>query len=318
VGDINNDGHLDIYITNLYENTLMLTNGDKTFTEISNSAGVTDYGMGWGTGFYDVDNDGWQDVYVANTPNYPNIMYQNLGNNAFIPVSENTVLSSEGSGFGVAGADIDHDGKIDLFVANSNDKTGNQLFWNQSNSLNHWLEIKPEGVISNRSGIGVRVIAKAGEKIFIDELNSGSGYAGQNSLIMHLGLGEITQLDTLKILWPSGVTDVILNVKTDQYLSIKEGSTGSQGTSDPLPKGLTLAPNPFDTHLEISYWFQQKNTIDFTFTDLTGRVIAEEKHLHQEPGKYTLFMNTHALNPGIYMGILNIGGEKFYQKIIKK
>ena len=316
VGDVNNDGHLDIYITNLYENTLLLNNGDKTFTEISESAGITDFGMGWGTGFYDVNNDGWQDIYVGNTPSYPNIMYQNLGDNTFAPISENTILSSTGSSFGVAGADINNDGWLDLFVANSNDKIGSQLFLNQTKENHHWLKVQLEGTTSNRTGIGTRIIAKSGDKIFIDELNSGSSYAGQNSLIMHLGLGEIEMLDSLKILWPSGKIDVMTNVETDQYLSIKESETSLVPPIE-VNSQIIIAPNPIVNETEIRYKLILQENVLIEIIDSKGRIISLWDLPQALPGEYIFDWNTEDMLPGVYICKITIGAKNFLKKVIK-
>ncbi|RMD73627.1 MAG: VCBS repeat-containing protein, partial [Bacteroidetes bacterium] len=112
-GDINHDGWLDIYITNLSFNTLYLNNGDGTFTDISDAAGVTDPGMGWGCTFLDCDNDTWPDIYMANDSYFsplPNVLYRNRGDLTFENISEGTPLASMFAGYAVAVADFDHNG----------------------------------------------------------------------------------------------------------------------------------------------------------------------------------------------------------------
>ncbi|MFM9984411.1 MAG: FG-GAP repeat domain-containing protein, partial [Flavobacteriales bacterium] len=121
-GDINNDGHLDIYVTNLGANYLFLNDGNSHFTEIAASAGVADPGMGWGCFFLDYDNDGWEDIYVVNDSQFSpvtNKLFHNNADTTFTIVSENTPLSSFHNGKGGIWADINNDGYPEIIVANN-------------------------------------------------------------------------------------------------------------------------------------------------------------------------------------------------------
>ncbi|MEO1438051.1 MAG: CRTAC1 family protein, partial [Bacteroidota bacterium] len=207
-GDINKDGFLDLYITNLYDNTLLLNNGDGTFTNIAVSAGVNDYGMGWGTNFLDFDNDGHVDIYVSNdtyfSP-YPNVLYKNNGDNTFTIVGENNIVSSTGGGYATACTDINDDGMIDLLIANAGMIEGNQLLRNLSPTNGNWLKVKAIGTVSNTSAIGARITVEANGEIFIDQVMAGNGYATQNSLTQHFGLGNAAMIDRVTVQFPSGI-----------------------------------------------------------------------------------------------------------------
>ena len=182
VADINNDGWMDIYITNLYENTLYLNNADGTFTDISAAAGVQDYGMGWGTFFIDYDNDGWQDIYVINDTHfspYPNVLYRNEGDNTFQKIGQYTDIASEQAGFGGACSDIDGDGFLDIVIANSGSAQGNQVFKNSGND-HHWIAFNLVGVRTNRNAVGAKVaiVYNGGEQQQFEEIHAGIGFAG--------------------------------------------------------------------------------------------------------------------------------------------
>lgn len=252
VADINNDGYLDMYITNLYENTLLLNQGDGTFQNISATAGIEDPGMGWGVQFADVDNDGWTDVYVANDSYFPvngtfygNVLYQNLGNQLFSQASYGTPLFSPYAGYGLASLDANLDGALDFLVANSG-QDGNQLLLNESPDAGNWVSVRLEGTQSNRSAVGARLELKAGDLLLTDELLAGSGFASQQSARLHFGLGSRSTVDQLTIYWPGGLVETYSQLPANQLLAFREGegplthrSLHHQATID-----LRVLPNP--------------------------------------------------------------------------
>lgn len=251
VADVDQDGWLDVYITNLYENVLFRNRGDGTFEEISAAAGVTDRGMGWGIAFLDYDNDTRPDIYVANETRFAvdyqffdNVLYRNENGLTFEVVSDD-VLKSPYGGYGLAVADLDKNGQPDLVIANSGQE-GNQLLLNQQENDHHWTRIKLEGTQSNRSAIGARVTLESGDVLLVDEVNAGTGFAGQNSLFLHFGLGSREQIDRLSILWPSGLEEVFENLPVDQTLSFKENSglTPVKHLEQSLPVDARIIPNP--------------------------------------------------------------------------
>ncbi len=260
-GDINNDGWLDLYITNRFENTLLLNNADGTFSNISESAAIMDLGMGWGTTFLDFNNDGWQDIYVVNDSYFspePNLMYQNMGDNTFTLVSEGTIISSMEGSYGVATSDVNRDGQVDVFVNNRGGSVGNQLLINQSNADNHWVNLQLTGTISNRSAIGARVQIICGEDRYTDEVAGGSGYASQNSLTLHFGLGEHEVIDQLFIRWPNGLEESYEQVAVDQTYAIVENQDITPVTVTVVPTqevlgptNIRVFPNPFSESFKI-------------------------------------------------------------------
>lgn len=257
VADINNDGYLDMYITNLYDNVLLLNQGDGTFSDITSTSGVNDLGMGWSTTFLDFDSDSFIDLYLVNDSNFsplPNRLFRNNGDNTFEIVSEDQVEQSFYWGYGSASLDFNQDGKVDLLVSNFGIHGGIQYFENVHENDNNWLQLKLEGVQSNRDAIGARITVQTGELTLTDEVNAGSGYASQNSLWQQFGLGDHTAIDRITIQWPSGQIDEIENIDANQALTIIEGQGVLVNTSTPLSTSFnySIYPNPASQVLNIS------------------------------------------------------------------
>jgi hypothetical protein len=234
VGDLNNDGFLDIYITNLYSNELLLNDQDGTFSTITSTAGVGDLGMGWGTAWLDYDNDGWQDIYVSNDSYFtpmPNILYRNRGDQTFEIKSDHTPLESMYGGYGLAVGDVNQDGKVDIFQANNGDDP-NQLFINNALPVdNHWIKMRFKGTQSNAAAIGTKVFVYNDGMIMTDEVCAGSSYASQNSFILHFGLGQQSMVEEIEIRWPNGLVETYTNIEADRLYDITEGEGIVSSTS---------------------------------------------------------------------------------------
>ncbi len=247
-GDYDLDGNLDIVKTNFAGDTPSLYHniGGGNFEDATFTAGLgkhTQY-LGWGVGFFDMDNDGWPDILICNGHVYPEveqlrseagyaqqkILYRNLRNGHFEDVSSQggpgimVPAPSRGAAFG----DFDNDGDIDVVVNTINDFP--QLLRCDSQLENNWLKIKTIGTKSNRSGIGARlrcVTHPPGETKphqQIDEVRSGGSYLSQNDLRVHFGIGKAEKVELLEIRWPSGAVDTLKDVKPNQMIVVKEGS----------------------------------------------------------------------------------------------
>lgn len=236
-GDYDNDGGLDLFVTNWLDenNVLYKNNGDGTFTDVSSRSGVFESGLGktcWGAVFFDMDNDTDLDLFFsaghidpATWENHgqPDVLLRNNGDGTFTDISEQvglTELDSPGVGRGVAAADYDGDGDVDLFVVNSGEKP--RLLRNDGGNKHNWIHIKTVGVESNRDGIGTRIKVITGNTEQIREVNAGSSYLSQNSSEVEFGLGNHNNIDTIIIEWTSGITQTLKNLPVNQKLIVIE------------------------------------------------------------------------------------------------
>ena len=241
--DYNGDGWLDIFVTNLsYEtNALYRNNGDGTFTDVIYEAhlGKESYlFVGFGTGFFDADNDGWRDIFIANghiidniedthgvlTYRQPDQIFRNQGNGTFQEVSASagdyfqSTAVSRGALFG----DYDNDGDVDMLVTQSNGPV--TLLRNETGTQHNWVRIKTVGIISSRDGTGTRVTLRAGGHTQIQEINRGASYLSSHDGRLHFGLGVHTTVDRLEVRWQSGVVQVFENLLTNREHVISEFS----------------------------------------------------------------------------------------------
>lgn len=240
-GDFNNDGWLDLYYTNssYQTNQLAINNQKGAFTLRSYALGHGDSTwlyVGWGTFWADLDNDGWEDIFVANGHLYPDadrfdmglkyrqrkLVFMNLGGKTFRESNAmwGAAVNQPDNSRGLAYGDIDNDGDLDVLI--NNQDAPPVLLRNDGGNQNAWLQVRLAGHSSNRSAIGTRLTLRSGGRLQIRETKAGSSYASQNDLRVHFGLGDSGKVDELEIRWPSGKTEKRAGIKPNQVLLIEE------------------------------------------------------------------------------------------------
>lgn len=226
-GDFDNDGHLDFYFSNAGPMALLQNQGDGTFANVAEAAGVRyPLGVGWGAVFLDYDNDGWQDLYLGimegvagGSPANP--LFHNNGDGTFTNLGEASGVGNQGRTIGVAAADYDQDGWVDLIVGNYD--AGYFLYRNMmgSQSANNWLTLKLVGSgYVNRDAVGARAwVTDSNGRTQMQEVKNGSSLGSGDWLELHFGLGAAT-VDQVRILWPNGQEDVLADLATNQRHTI--------------------------------------------------------------------------------------------------
>ena len=244
-GDYDNDGRLDLVVTNFQDqtNTLYHNEGTGLFSDVSYASKIGTMSLpylAWGVSFCDYDNDGYQDLFIANghldanvqafnpTGFYeqPNLLFRNNRDGTFdeVGVDSGSGMRLEKVSRGFAHADYDNDGDLDLLVTNL--KGIPDLLENKGGQ-NTWLIVKLIGTRSNRDAIGTKVKVTAGNLTQIREVRSGSSYLSQNDMRLHFGLGKHRQIDRIEIYWPSGLQEQLEAIEVNQILTLVEGSVKS-------------------------------------------------------------------------------------------
>ena len=319
-GDINNDGWSDLFTLDMLpegnrrqkllmapdnyakfelnlrsgfyyqymRNMLQLNNGNGTFSEIGQLAGISNTDWSWSALFTDFDNDGWKDLYVTNgylrdytnldfinymdqmvkrkgrlqredvleiikhmpSSDVTNYMFSNQGDLTFNNSTVNWGLSTPSNSNGAAYADLDNDGDQDLVVNNINRQAF--LFRNNSSGRDssNYLQITLGGSGGNTLGLGARISLYYQEKTQMAEQFLARGYLSSVSPVIHFGLGKVTMVDTVLVQWPDGLTTLLTNVATNQRLIIKQQNTANPILSQKMPENLFTPVATLLTHLD--------------------------------------------------------------------
>ena len=244
VADYDNDGNLDIFVTNFEneQNTLYRNLGTKGFLDVSAFAGVAQPAkpfVGWGTSLTDFDNDGWLDLFVVNGHVYPQmefvksdkvlgfrqplLLQRNTGNGKFEDISKASGLRDLPlfSGRGAAFGDLNNDGLIDVVISNLGDKPTVLLNTTENNNQKITFALIQNG--KNKQAIGARVTLKTDKRSMIQEVQAGSSYLSQNDFRLHFGLGNGEKIESVEVRWSDGKIEKILDVQPNQINTIMQG-----------------------------------------------------------------------------------------------
>jgi hypothetical protein len=324
ISDINNDGLPDIFVLDMlpvdnhrqkilfapdnYEkfdvtvrsgfyyqymrNTLQLNNGDGTFSEIAQLAGISNTDWSWAPLFADYDNDGWKDLFVTNgytrdftnldflkymndyiqskgrlnrqevleilkqmpASNVVNYVFKNNGDLTFTDISKQWGINTPSNSNGAAYADLDNDGDLDLVVNNVNLPAF--IYRNEADKQlkHHYLMVKLKGAGKNTDGLGAKItLYKNAKQQYLEQMPA-RGYQSTVSPILHFGLGKEEIVDSLRIVWLTGKQEVIKNIKADQLITVDEKNaiSGYQFPSVPAPIFREVKPPLSYSHISAS------------------------------------------------------------------
>jgi hypothetical protein len=237
--DMDNDGRPDIFHAAMFGNTFPLyRNMGSEFEDVTEKSGMTAFShrmTAWSVGAFDFDNDGWKDLFmgggaildneleVLHRPTLqPNKLVRNLGGFMFEDVSSTAgeeftePRAHRGAGFG----DLDNDGRIDIVVSTLNSPA--QVLMNRTEHGGHWILLNLVGTRDNRDGLGTRVKIVTAEGTQWNEATTAVGYNSSSDKRVHFGLGQATVIERIELQWPTGMRQVLTNVKVDQILKVVE------------------------------------------------------------------------------------------------
>lgn len=325
-GDYNNDGRLDIYLSNVATGGKLLTNqsnGDEcvVIENAEETMVAMSGGIGWGSVFVDVNNDGWEDLYVSgmliSNDQYSSQLFVNDGLGAFSEDDFGFVGDTVRS-FNNAIGDIDNDGQMEIMVINS--AGFNSQLWKAEKPDDNWLKVNLEGTVSNRDGIGAWISLYTEDNEQTRYTTCGNGFMGQNSENIHFGLADLEAIDSLTVTWPTGHIDRYYDIQASQILKSIEGETNNGivnidsdiniisdiGEHDNFESEINIYPNPFEDFIIIESSLQ---IIELRMYDMQGRLVLQQKEN---------VISTIGLNSGLYTLVIIDGKQKTEtRKIIK-
>ncbi|HMG86179.1 MAG TPA: CRTAC1 family protein [Terracidiphilus sp.] len=240
VGDFDLDGHLDVVKTHfqLQATGLYKNDGKGNFDDVAHQAGLAGERtyVSWGTCLFDLDNDGYPDIFWVTGNVYaevekinpkfpykgPRVLFRNRGNGIFARMGDEAgpAIGARHVSRGCAFGDFDNDGDLDIVIMNQHEPPS--LLRNDAPKENHWIKVRLEGTKSNRSAIGARVLVRYGGKTQAQAVLSQASYMSSNDPRLHFGLGSETHVD-LEVIWPSGAIEKYSGQSANQLVTILEG-----------------------------------------------------------------------------------------------
>ena len=312
LGDYNNDGWFDIYITNTQSsqagngNVLLMNNADGTFTNVAEETGTTFNSFAWGAVFLDADNDTLLDLYVSggfdgSIGSFLSAAFYHQQNDGTFVIPQNIGFENDTrKSYSNAIGDINNDGKPDIIVCN--DTENNFLWENKTVNENNWLKVKLEGVISNRDGIGNTIeISIDGQSQYRYTL-AGEGYLSQNSFYEFFGTGTATEIDYIKVTWTAtGIIETITNIDVNQAIIIKEGSGILSNTDIQTDNLFNMYPNPSNNGI-FKLSISDKERVSLQIFDLSGRLVTKKDDLRNNDE-----IDVSHYHKGIYIAKISSG-----------
>jgi len=334
VGDYNEDGWFDYYVTNIGQNHLLENKGEfQLFQERAIQAGVDNtitgkiddeigeflYATSWGTAFFDYDNDTYLDLFVSNghipaadfiknDEADPNKLFRNnQADGTFTDVSAAMGVDNTTICRGMAVADYDNDGDMDILVISIYDlditetEENHVLLYRNDSPPANWLKVELEGVTNNKHGMGSRVEVSVDGRTFMREIDGGSSHASHNSTIAHFGLADYEMVDELKVTWLGGEEQVFTNIAANQTVHIREGEETAIEERTKVLLQLNSSPNPFEESTQIQYQLPKNSAVELAIYDVSGRLVHQFEKQEQRAGKHVMGWNPNSdLASGVY------------------
>jgi hypothetical protein len=286
-GDIDNDGDMDLFVMNYDVNSHMwINNGAGVFTDIMSTCGITNTTTFFGTNatFHDFDNDGFVDLLITGNNHF---IYHNNGNSTFTAVSPNPFPYSTYKATAIAVGDLNGDGRLDCYASycdlfqSPNSSKNDKLWMNSTSNSNHYVIYDLVGGAipgySNKSAIGTIVKIYGGWGVQVREVRGGEAYGVQNTMAVHFGLGIYTSIDSVVIIWPSGIVDRPYSNPVDGHIVVNEGSFPTAISNSYIhPFRLNFGPNPMQEQLNVNLYNTDQfglHNLAVEIFDLNGKLV---------------------------------------------
>lgn len=348
IGDYNNDGEFDIYITNIHDhhpNPLYQNTGRQWFTDKAIDMGVENSGWGWGTHFFDYDHDGDEDLFAVNGPidklfgvsqkSINNFFFKNMlkeENGVFADVSQATGTADTAGAKGLEIFDYDDDGDLDILVANMYTSPflyENPTIQGSTSSSENWIKLKLEGTISNRNAFGTTIKVTANGQSYY-RYHHGAGFFSQSIQPVHLGLGETSTIDEIIIFWNSGLRDTLYNIEVNQTLEVLE-TPGDPSTVPTVPiktlkQEVYTYPNPFKDSNTLHFEMASAGDLEFRIFSSSGKEVFHENYIFEGADILEIPWGTSEdaggqMPAGVYYYLADFTGElkkfRFEGKLVK-
>ncbi len=333
IGDFDDDGFFDYYLTNIRDNILYRNNAGQSLQEVSHDYKVNDNNpyYAWGTFFADLNNDTNLDLFVAKGSISESEDFQENKLYEYYPLFDNFAdvsnlkgLNHPGKARGAVVADLDKDGRLDIVTNNvrvteqNNDRPS--IFMNQG-SAGDFLILRLEGNISNRDAFGTRVEVFTSGKRMIRELTGGSTYLSNHHYMLHFGLGDL-EIDSMHVYWPSGDFQTFSEIQRNASYFLEEGANlvlESGGSSSvvtiPDNEDLQLSPNPASTSTKLTSKELTVDGEDLTIFDQSGRQVA---FTYKQTGRHEVEIRTEGFHAGLYFLRIKVGAVEYTSKLLVK
>lgn len=321
--DYDFDGWEEVYVSRIGKGGLYKRQPDGKYLNIADSTGAEFNGMSWGIVWEDFDNDGDDDIYLVN--NYAfnsvrSIFYENISGKFYDKAAEYGVNFTH-SFYGLAAADFNNDGALDLVASATDGK--NKLLINTKQQTGHWVKLSLIGTTVNAMAIGATVRFVAGGKSQRRTLTAGNSYASQMSSVLHAGFGNVTMIDTVEILWRKNYSQIFTHIPVDHHYTITEGKeliSHSEHRATVTITHKTILkqnfPNPFNPSTTIHYEIPKEEYVELSIYDMMGRRIESLIRTTQPPGGYSVHFNATQYAGGTYICRLQAGSSIQHIKMI--
>ncbi len=311
-GDIDNDGDMDLFIGNhTATSRLMINDGNGVFEDISESSGIADM-MNFlviQTSFRDFDNDGWIDILVTGGANVR--LAHNNGDNTFTALEGMPDYPFNSFGLG----DLNNDGYQDILAiagGYGGFEVAADALWINDGGNNNWIAFDLEGFTSNIDAIGARVTIEGPFGTQIRDVKAGESYGIQHSLIVHFGLGELTQVVSATITWPNGEEQIVQNPTVNMVHEVLEGTVSVDELTEDL--SISIYPNPAQENVQLNLNELAAKNYNLEIIDLNGKLIVSQRVM----GAAVQTIDLTALNAGLYTVKVYDKNQEYSLSLVKK